>query len=87
MLKSLGYRAFQDRKDDLHAYMIKRFERFATKAGWPENEWATTLSTLSIGRALELYSRLPIEKADNYKELKLALLHWYDFTEEGFRTK
>ena len=27
--------AFQDRKDDLDAY-IKRFERFATTAGWPE---------------------------------------------------
>ena len=78
--------AFQDRKDDLDAY-IKRFERFATTAGWPENEWAMTLSTLLTGRALDLYSRLPIEKADNYKELKLALLHRYDFTEEGFRTK
>ena len=46
-----------------------------------------TLSTLLTGRALDLYSRLPIEKADSYKELKLALLHRYDFTEEGFRTK
>lgn len=85
-LKKPRLPVFQDRKDDLDAY-IKRFERFATTAGWPEDEWATTLSTLLSGRALELYSRLPSEKADDYDELKLALLHRYDFTEEGFRTK
>ena len=45
---------FQDRKDDLDAY-IKRFERFAKTVEWHEQQWATILSTLLTGRALELY--------------------------------
>ncbi|XP_038054655.1 uncharacterized protein LOC119726874 [Patiria miniata] len=77
---------FQDRKDDLDAY-IKRFERFAQAVDWPEQQWATILSTQLTGRALELYSRLPPDKASDYQELKKALLHRYDYTEEGFRLK
>ena len=77
---------FKDRQDDLDSY-IRRFERFSTAAGWPEADWAVSLSTLLTGRALEVYSRLPIDQASDYKQLKLALLKRYRLTEDGFREK
>ena len=45
---------------------LKRFERFAKNAKWPAEEWATNLSTLVQGKALEVYSRLSVEDANDY---------------------
>ncbi|KAJ8046588.1 hypothetical protein HOLleu_05313 [Holothuria leucospilota] len=52
-----------------------RFERFATVSGWPETDWATSLSTLLMG------------KSSDCKSLKCALLFKYQLTAEGFRNK
>ena len=49
--------SFCDGKDNIDAY-LKRFESFAKNAKWPAEEWATNLSTLLQGKALEVYSRL-----------------------------
>ena len=49
--------------------------------------WATQLSSLSSGRALEVYSRLSQDKEMDYECLKLALLKRYDFTEFGYRRR
>lgn len=78
--------SFSDGRDDMDAY-LRRFERFATIAKWPKSEWALALSSLLTGKALEVYSRLPVEKASDYQDLKSALLHRYELTEEGFRVK
>ncbi|XP_071791644.1 uncharacterized protein [Asterias amurensis] len=78
--------SFSDGRDDMDAY-LRRFERFATTAKWAKSEWALALSSLLTGRALEVYSRLPVDKASDYKDLKSALLHRYELTEEGFRVK
>lgn len=63
-LKSIDIKAklpklppFSDGKDNMDAY-LKRFERFATSAEWPKKEWATNLSALLQGKALDVYSRL-----------------------------
>ena len=48
---------FQDGKDSLDAY-LERFERFATNHQWPKETWASSLSALITGKALEVYSRL-----------------------------
>ena len=48
---------FNEVRDSLDAY-LKRFERFAVNAVWDRNEWATSLSTLVQGKALDVYSRL-----------------------------
>ncbi|KAJ8030959.1 hypothetical protein HOLleu_27522 [Holothuria leucospilota] len=77
---------FNDGKDDMDAY-LRRFERFAQIAGWDQSEWAGMISTLLTGRALEVYSRLPLEQATSYEKLKEALLHKYQLTAEGFRVK
>ncbi|XP_033108542.1 uncharacterized protein LOC117110070 [Anneissia japonica] len=78
--------AFCESNDDIDSY-INRFERYAKNQKWPENEWATNLSALLTGGALEVYSRLPNTDAENYQLLKCALLKRYDFTIEGFRSK
>ena len=57
--------SFVDGKDDLDAY-LQRFERFATTAKWEKAGWATKLSALLSGRALDVYSRLSEEAASDY---------------------
>ena len=77
---------FSDGKDNMDSY-LKRFERFATNAKWPKEEWATNLSTLLQGKALDVYSRLSSAEALDYDKLCDSLLKRYQLTEEGFRQK
>ena len=69
--------AFVDGKDDLDAY-LQRFERFADTAKWHKTGWASKLSALLSGRALEVYSRLSEEAARDYDRVKIALMKRYD---------
>ena len=46
---------------------LKRFERFSKIANWPESEWATNLSALLEGKALEVYSCLSADDAVVYE--------------------
>ena len=78
--------AFVDGKDDLDAY-LQRFERFADTAKWHRTGWASKLSALLSGRALEVYSRLSEEAARDYDKVKIALMKRYDLTEDGYRRK
>ena len=78
--------AFVDGKDDLDAY-LQRFERFADTAKWHRTGWASKLSALLSGRALEVYSRLSEEAAKDYGKVKIALMKRYDLTEDGYRRK
>ena len=78
--------SFVDGKDDLDAY-LQRFERFATTAKWEKTGWASKLSALLSGRALEVYSRSSEEAAQYYDRVKLALMKRYDLTEGGYRRK
>ena len=65
--------SFVDNKDDLDAY-LQRFERFAETAKWKKDGWASKLSALLTGRALEVYSRLSEEAAKDYDKVKIALM-------------
>ena len=78
--------AFVDGTDDLASFLL-RFERFAKQNQWPENKWAVNLSVLLSGRALDVYSRMSDETADNYALLKTALQKRYNLTEEGYRKR
>ena len=78
--------SFVDGKDDLDAY-LQRFERFETAAKWEKAGWATKLSALLSGRALDVYSRLSEEAASDYHKMKIALVKRYDLTEHGYRRK
>ena len=61
--------SFMDGKGDLDAY-LQRFERFAITAKWDRIGWATKLSALLSGRALDVYSRLSEEVASDYEQMK-----------------
>ena len=78
--------SFVDGKDDLDAY-LQRFERFAATAKWQKTGWASKLSALLSGRALEVYSRLSEEAGQDYDRVKPALMKRYDLTEGGYRRK
>ena len=75
---------FADGHDDLDNYLL-RFERYTGVAGWEKQIWATQLSALLSGRALEVYSRLSQEDAMEYNVLKVVLLTRYNFIENGYR--
>ena len=71
-------------KDDLDSY-LKRFEGFAMSNDWERDEWATALSALLTGKALDIYSRLADNTAFDYEKVNEALLIRYQLTEEGFK--
>ena len=77
---------FQDGIDEIDSY-LQRFKMFATINSWPKSEWATALSALLTGKALDVYSRMPDETAVNYDLLKEALLKRCDLTTDGYRNK
>ena len=77
---------FVDGKDNLDSYLLC-FERYATVAGWEQSDWATLLSQLLSGRALDVHSGLSDELARDYDKLQKALLQRYDFTEQDYREK
>ena len=53
----------------------------------PKEQWATSLSNLLEGRALDVYSRLSDEDSNDYIKLKEALCARYNLKENGFREK
>ena len=78
--------AFNEGKDEMDSYLL-RFERYATGQKWEPDTWATGLSALLQGKALDVYALMPKEDALNYDKLKVALLKRYELTEEGFKRK
>ena len=77
---------FDDGKDDMDSY-LRRFERYAHTQKWGIDSWATNLSALLKGRALDVYALLPAEKALVYDDVKDALLKRFDKTEDGYKRK
>ena len=78
--------SFVDGKDDLDAY-LQKFERFTETAMWKRDGWASKLSALLSGRALEVYSRLSEEAAKDYEKVTISLMKRYDLTEDDYRRK
>ena len=78
--------AFNEGKDEMDSYLL-RFERYATAQKWEPDTWATGLSALLQGKALDVYALMPKEDALNYDKLKVALSKRYELTEEGFKRK
>ena len=70
--------AFDESKDEMDSYLL-RFERYATAQKWKKENWATSLSSLLKGKALDVYALMPVEEALNYDMLKAALLKRYEF--------
>ena len=84
----------RDREDRIKAPKLPSFvdvkdvlDAFAETRKWQKTGWASKLSALLSGRALEVYSRLSEEAAKDYDKVKIALMKRYDLTEEGYRRK
>ena len=77
---------FNETTDKIDSY-LQRFERYAKANHWDENEWATSLSALLSGKALDVNSRLSDDDAVDYYQLKTAILKRYNLTEEEYREK
>ena len=77
---------FDENRDQLDMY-LQRFERYAAAQNWREDEWALNLSSLLTGKALTVYSSIPLDDAHRYESLKLALLKAYNLTGDGYKTK
>ena len=77
---------FNEDRDQLDMY-LQRFERYAAAQNWNRDEWALNLSSLLTGKALNVYSSIPIEDAHQYEILKFALLKAYNLTEDGYKQK
>ena len=77
---------FVDYKDEMDSY-LQRFERFAEDNNWPRTIWASSLSALLSGRALDVYGRMSDREAKDYDLVKRALFKRYNLTEDGYRSK
>ena len=78
--------SFDEKSDDLDAYLY-RFEGYATMQGWPKERWASNLSALLKGNALQVFHRMSLDDSGEYELLKIALLNRYRLTDADFRNK
>jgi len=77
---------FDEKRDFMDSY-LGRFDRFAGSLKWRREDWALYLSVLLKGRALDVYSMMPTEYANDYDQLKDALLKRYQLTADGFKRR
>ena len=75
---------FDEEKDSFDSY-ISRFENIAGMRKWKKEEWATQLSLLLSGKALDTFFSLSDTQQKNYETVKEALMRKYQLTEEEFR--
>ena len=66
---------------------LTRFESYALSNKWDPSMWASYLSALLKGRALEVFVRLSRDDQSDNGQIKEALLTNFDLTERSFRKK
>ena len=77
---------FDEHMDKTDSYLT-RFESYAISNKWDPSMWASYLSALLKGRALEVFVRLSKDDQSDYGQIKEALLTSFDLTERSFRKK
>ena len=77
---------FDEHTDKMDSYLT-RFESYAMSNKWDPSMWASYLSALLKGRALEVFVRLSRDDQSDYGQIKEALLTNFDLTEQSFRKK
>ena len=77
---------FDEHTDKMDSYLT-RFESYAISNKWDPSMWASYLSALLKGRALEVFVRLSKDDQSDYGQIKEALLINFDLTERSFRKK
>ena len=77
---------FDEHTDKMDSYLT-RFESYALSNKWDPSMWASYLSALLKGRALEVFVRLSRDDQSDYGQIKEALLTNFDLTERSFCKK
>ena len=77
---------FDEHTDKMDSYLT-RFKSYALSNKWDPSMWASYLSALLKGRALEVFVRLSRDDQSDYGQIKEALLTNFDLTERSFRKK
>ena len=77
---------FDEHTDKMDSYLT-RFESYALSNKWDPSMWASYLSALLKGRALEVFVRLSRDDQSDFGQIKEALLTNFDLTERSFRKK
>ena len=77
---------FDEHTDKINSYLT-RFESYAMSNKWDPSMWASYLSALLKGRALEVFVRLSRDDQSDYGQIKKALLTNFDLIERFFRKK
>ena len=77
---------FDEHTDKMDSYLT-RSESYALSNKWDPSMWASYLSALLKGRALEVFVRLSRDDQSDYGKIKEALLTNFDLTERSFRKK
>jgi len=77
---------FDEERDFIDSY-LGRFECFAESQKWNKSHWAMYLSALLKGQALDVFSMMPAEQANDHDKLKDALLKRYLLPADGFKRR
>ena len=77
---------FDEHTDKMDSYLT-RFESYALSNKWDPSMWASYLSALLKGRALEVFVGLSRDDQSDYGQIKEALLTNFDLTKRSFRKK
>ncbi|XP_042329940.1 uncharacterized protein LOC121934032 [Sceloporus undulatus] len=73
-------------QDDAEAF-INTFERIATAAKWPRDQWALLLAPCLTGPAQEAVDTLPPTDAKDYDRVKEVILHTLNISEDTYRRR
>ena len=73
-------------QDDIEAYLTT-FERLMEAYSVERRKWACQLAPQLSGRAQKAYAPLPSAEANDYEQLKKAILKRYDINEETYRQR
>ena len=77
---------FDEKVDEIDTY-IQRFEKLAVFYNWEVEDYPILLGTLLRGKALKAYCNLAPEVANDYDELKSALLKYFQINPNAYRKK
>lgn len=73
--------------DDDPETFLMMFQCAAEDAMLPKEDWAQQLAPLLTGNAREVYQALPLYNANNYDDVKNAILAHVNVSEESYRKK
>jgi len=73
-------------EQDIETFIIA-FERIAHVNNWPKSQWPAILQTQLKGKALKVFSEMPLSECQDYDILKTRLIATYELVPEHYRKK